>query len=86
MTLSATMRGAFPRWDATSERNGELLALAAAEFDVFLTVDRNRSYQQDVSAFNIAVVSWLREATALTTCARLRLKFWRLLPRRSAVG
>ena len=24
-----------------SKRNGELLALAAAEFDVFLTVDRN---------------------------------------------
>jgi hypothetical protein len=39
-----------------SKRNGELLALAAAEFDVFLTVDRNLSYQQDVSAFNIAVV------------------------------
>jgi uncharacterized protein DUF5615 len=42
------------RW--TSKRNGELLALAAAEFDVFLTVDRNLSYQQDVSAFDIAVV------------------------------
>jgi hypothetical protein len=39
-----------------SKRNGELLALAAAEFDLFLTVDRNLSYQQDVSAFNIAVV------------------------------
>ena len=29
-----------------SKRNGELLALAAAEFDVFLTADRNLSYQQ----------------------------------------
>ena len=39
-----------------SRRNGELLALAARDFDVFLTADRNLSYQQDVSAFNIAVV------------------------------
>jgi hypothetical protein len=39
-----------------SKRNGELLALAAAAFDVFLTADRNLSYQQDVSAFKIAVI------------------------------
>jgi hypothetical protein len=39
-----------------SKRNGEPLALAAAEFDVFLTADRNLSYQQDISAFDIAVV------------------------------
>jgi hypothetical protein len=39
-----------------SKRNGELLALAAAEFDVFLTVDRNLSYQQDVSVLDIAVI------------------------------
>ena len=31
-----------------SKRNGELLALAAAEFDLVLTADRNLSYQQDV--------------------------------------
>jgi predicted nuclease of predicted toxin-antitoxin system len=45
-----------PEMGWASKRNGELLALAAAEFDVFLTVDRNLSYQQDVSAFGIAVV------------------------------
>jgi hypothetical protein len=39
-----------------SKRNGELLALAAGEFDIFLTADRNLSYQQDLSAFDIAVV------------------------------
>ena len=39
-----------------SKKNGELLTLAAAQFDVFLTVDRNLSYQQDLSAFDIAVV------------------------------
>jgi predicted nuclease of predicted toxin-antitoxin system len=45
-----------PEMGWTSKRNGELLALAAAAFDVFLTADRNLSYQQDVSAFNIAVI------------------------------
>ena len=36
--------------------NGELLALAIGQFDVSLTADRNLSHQQDVSAFDIAVV------------------------------
>ena len=37
-------------------KNGELLALAAREFDVFLTVDRNLSFQQNLPAFAIAVI------------------------------
>jgi hypothetical protein len=36
--------------------NGKLLALAAAEFDVFVTVDRNLSFQQHLPKFDIAVV------------------------------
>jgi hypothetical protein len=39
-----------------SKTNGDLLTLAAADFDVFLTSDRNLSYQQNVSAFKIAVI------------------------------
>jgi hypothetical protein len=39
-----------------SKRNGELLALAVGDFEVFLTVDRNLSYQQGLSSFNIAIV------------------------------
>jgi hypothetical protein len=39
-----------------SKTNGELLALAAADFDVLLTSDRNLSYQQNLSALDIAVV------------------------------
>jgi hypothetical protein len=46
-----------PEMGWASKRNGELLALAAAAFDVFLTADRNLSSQQDVSAFNIAVIA-----------------------------
>ncbi|MBI5908915.1 MAG: DUF5615 family PIN-like protein [Betaproteobacteria bacterium] len=37
-------------------QNGELLALAAKEFDVFVTVDRNLSFQQNLPAFTIAVI------------------------------
>ena len=32
-------------------KNGELLALAAKEFDVFVTVDRNLSFQQNLPTF-----------------------------------
>lgn len=36
--------------------NGELLTLASGEFDVFVTVDRNLSFQQNLDLFSIAVV------------------------------
>lgn len=36
--------------------NGQLLGLAAAEFDVFVTVDRNLPFQQHLPKFDIAVI------------------------------
>ena len=36
--------------------NGRLLALAAVEFDVFVTVDRNLPFQQHLPKFAIAVI------------------------------
>ena len=36
--------------------NGELLALAAAQFDVFVSVDRNMSFQQNLLSHRIAIV------------------------------
>ena len=39
-----------------SIKNGELLALAAREFDVFVTVDRNLAFQQNLPAAAIAVI------------------------------
>lgn len=36
--------------------NGKLLALAQTEFDVFVTVDRNLSFQQHLPKFSIAVI------------------------------
>jgi hypothetical protein len=40
----------------TAIKNGELLTLASGHFDVFITVDRNLSFQQNLGAFTIAVV------------------------------
>jgi hypothetical protein len=37
-------------------KNGELLALAAEQFEVFVTVDRNLTFQQNLVSFSIAVV------------------------------
>jgi len=37
-------------------KNGALMALAAAEFDAFITVDRNLPHQQNVATVPIAVV------------------------------
>ena len=40
----------------TTIKNGELLALASQAFDVFVTVDRNLSFQQNVGRLPIAVI------------------------------
>jgi hypothetical protein len=37
-------------------KNGELLRLAAALFDVLLTVDRNLEYQQNFAGVELAVI------------------------------
>ncbi|HET7698374.1 MAG TPA: DUF5615 family PIN-like protein [Vicinamibacterales bacterium] len=41
-----------PEMGWASKKNGELLALAAVEFDILLTSDRNLSHQQNLSAFD----------------------------------
>ena len=37
-------------------KNGELMRLASGQFDVFVTVDRNLSFQQNLSAYSFSVV------------------------------
>ena len=37
-------------------KNGDLLALASENFDVFVTVDRNLSFQQNLASLSIAVI------------------------------
>jgi len=40
----------------TTIKNGELLALAARSFDVFVTVDRNLSFQNSIADLDIGVI------------------------------
>jgi hypothetical protein len=52
-------------------KNGELLALASKQFDVFLTVDRNLSFQQNLPIFDIAVVVLRSRSNRLSDLQRL---------------
>jgi predicted nuclease of predicted toxin-antitoxin system len=45
-----------PQMGWATIKNGQLLALAEREFDVFITVDRNLSFQQNLPKFKIAVI------------------------------
>jgi hypothetical protein len=45
-----------PKMGWAGVKNGQLLTLAESEFDVFITVDRNLSFQQNLPQFNIAVI------------------------------
>ncbi|NOZ38731.1 MAG: hypothetical protein GXP24_00715 [Planctomycetes bacterium] len=44
-----------PRHGWAGKKNGELLRLAAAEFDVFITVDNNLPDQQNLQLYDLAV-------------------------------
>lgn len=44
-----------PQMGWATIKNGRLLRLAEKEFDVFVTVDRNLSFQQHLPKFDIAV-------------------------------
>ena len=46
-------------------KNGHLLALAAAEFDVLLTADKGIEYQQNISTLPIAVLIVLARSNRL---------------------
>ena len=61
-------------------KNGKLLALAQDEFDVFLTADRNLSFQQNTTKFQIAVVVLVAGSTQLNKTLPLMPKVLALLP------
>ena len=48
-------------------KNGELLELAEAEFEIFLTVDQNLKYQQNLKAFNVGVILLVARNNRLKT-------------------
>ncbi len=45
-----------PQMDWAGIKNGALLSLAENEFDVFITVDRNLSFQQNLDKYDLAVL------------------------------
>ena len=61
-------------------QNGSLLKLAQTEFDVFVTVDRNLSFQQDVGKFNIVVLVIKAKSNRLTDLAPLAQLILEALP------
>ena len=61
-------------------KNGELLALAEAAFDVFITVDRNLSFQQNLPKFNIAVLVLHARSNRLADLRPLIPKVLSILP------
>lgn len=62
-------------------KNGQLLALAQAEFDVFITVDRNLSFQQNLPQFDIAVIVLQAPSNRLADLKILVPKILATLPR-----
>src|ERR1041385_4074144 len=60
--------------------NGDLLTQAEAEFDLLITGDRNLSFQQDMTTFNIAVVVLHAKTTKLDDTVVLIPQVISLLP------
>lgn len=61
-------------------KNGELLMLAEHEFDVFITVDRNLSFQQNLPKFNVAVLVLHASSNRLADLKPLAPKVLSILP------
>ena len=56
------------------KKNGELLSLAATRFDVFVTVDRSLTRQQNVPALRLGVVTLVAHSNKIEA-------LWPLIPR-----
>jgi Domain of unknown function (DUF5615) len=69
-----------PQMGWATIENGELLGLAEKEFDVFITVDRNLSFQQNLSKFDIAVLVLRAHSNRLADLKPLAPKVLSILP------
>ena len=65
-------------WDGI--KNGRLLALAEPDFQVFITGDRNLSFQQNVLRLSLAVVVLKAESIRLVHTRPLMPKLLAILP------
>ncbi len=61
-------------------KNVQLLALAESEFDVFITVDRNLSFQQNLPQFNFAVIVLQSPSNRIADLKPLAPKILTILP------
>ncbi len=69
-----------PQMGWSGIKNGELLILAEKDFDVFITVDRNLSFQQNLPKFNIAVLVLHAASNRLSDLRPLTPKTLSMLP------
>lgn len=69
-----------PEMGWAAKENGDLLQLAATSFDVFITVDQNLRYQQEVSRFSIAVVVLTARRNKMEFLLPLMAQLRELLP------
>lgn len=68
------------------KKNGELLELAAGQFDVFITSDQNLVYQQRLQTAKIAVVVLVTKNNRLESFQRLLPKVHGLLKKAHLEG
>ena len=61
-------------------KNGELLTLAADRFDIFVTVDRNLSFQQHLPRFSIAVIVLRAQSNRLVDLRPLAQDLLKAIP------
>lgn len=73
-----------PQMNWAGVKNGELMRLAEIEFDVFITVDRNLSFQQNLSKFNIAVLVLRAKSNRLADLKPFARKIIEILPNPTA--
>lgn len=66
------------RWEEI--RNGELLSLAEAQFDVFLTIDKGIKHQQNMTGRTIAVITLRAFNNRIETLTPLMPQVLALLP------
>ena len=69
-----------PQMGWATIKNGELLVLAERQFDVFVTVDRNLSFQQNIPRYNIAVIILRAPSNRLKSLQPLVPRVLQVLP------
>jgi hypothetical protein len=61
-------------------KNGELMRLVSESFDVFVTVDRNLSFQQNLSGYALAVIVLCAKTNRLADLRPLVLELLEVIP------